>query len=194
MKQKNQDTLLYRFFKAQMDNSSKNDWVTGALQDLEKVNINMELSEIEQMSEESFKNICKQKVKSLAFEYLNNKLKQRQNYSEVKYEKLNMSKYLYEDFGYTVKEKQNLFYCRMNDLDVKDNRRWKYDDLICRSCNDQTKIETQQHVICCKFLVERNMKITYLPSYSELYNEDIEQQMYTSMVLCENVRLSQVPM
>ena len=125
LKQKNQDTLLYRFFKAQMDNSSKNDWVTGALQDLEKVNINMELSEIEQMPEESFKNMCKQKVKSLAFEYLNNKLKQRQNYSEVKYANLNMSKYLYEDLGCIVKEKQNLFHCIMNDLDVKANIRRK---------------------------------------------------------------------
>ena len=57
-----------------MDNSSKNDWVTGALQDLEKVNINMELSEIIWMPEERFNNICKQKVKSLAIEYLNNKI------------------------------------------------------------------------------------------------------------------------
>ena len=194
LKQKSQDTLLYRFFKVQMDNPSKNDWVTGTLQDLEKVNINMELFEIEQMSEEMFKNICKQKVKSLAFEYLNNKLKQRQSYSEVKYSNLNMSKYLHEDLGYTFKEKQNLFQCRMNDLDVKVNRKWKYDDITCRSCKDQTKPETQQHVICCKSLVDRNMKITYLPSYSELYSEDIEQQMYTSMVLSENVRLSQVPM
>ena len=194
LKQKSQDTLLYRFFKVQMDNPSKNDRVTGTLQDLEKVNFNMELFEIEQMSEEMFKNICKQKVKSLAFKYLNNKLKQRQNYSEVKYSNLNMSKYLHEDLGYTVKEKQNLFQCRMNDLDVKANRRWKYDDITCRSCKDQTKPETQQHVICCKSLVDRNMKITYLPSYSELYSEDIEQQMYTSMVLSENVRLSQVPM
>ena len=93
-----------------------------------------------------------------------------------------MSKYLYEDLGYTVKEKQTLFQCRMNDLDVKANRRWKYDDITCRSFKDQTKLETQQHVICCRSLVDRNMKITYL-------REDIEQQMYTSMVLTENVRL-----
>ena len=154
----------------------------------------MELFEIEQMSEERFKDVCKQNVKALAFEYLNNKLKQRQNYLDVKYDNLKMATYLHEDLGYTVKEKQNLFQCRMNDLDVKANRRWKYDDITCRSCKDQTKLETQQHVICCKSLVERNMKITYLPSYSELYSEDTEQQMYTSMVLCENVRLSQVPM
>ena len=110
------------------------------------------------------------------------------------YEDLNMAKYLYEDLGYLVKEKLNLFQCRMNYLDVKANRSWKYEDITCRSCKDQTKLETQRHVISCKSLVNRNMKITYLPSYKELYSEDIDQQMYTSMVLCENVRLSLVPM
>ena len=82
----------------------------------------------------------------------------------------------------------------MNDLDVKANRTWKYENLICCSCNIQNQIETQEHVLCCNSLVNRNMKITYLPTYRDLYSDDIEQQMYTSMVLCENVRLSLVPM
>ena len=41
--------------------------MTGVLQDLEKVNINMKLIEIEFMSEDMFKSICKEKIKSLAF-------------------------------------------------------------------------------------------------------------------------------
>ena len=40
----------------------------------------------------------------------------------------------------------------------------------------------------------RNMKISYLPSYQNLYSDHVEEQMYTSMVLCENLRLSLVPM
>ena len=194
LKQRNKETLLYRFFKAQMENPTKNDWVTGVLKDLEKVDIDLELIEIEYIFEERFRNICKLKVKSLAFEYLNNKLNQRQSYNELKYEHLTMAEYLQEDMGYSVKEKQNLFQCRMNDLDVKANRTWKYENLICRSCNIQNQIETQEHVLCCNSLVNRNMKITYLPTYRDLYSDDIEQQMYTSMVLCENVRLSLVPM
>ena len=194
LKQKNQDTLLYRFFKAQMDNPTKNDWVTGVIQDLELMKINIELIDIENFSEEKFQNICKMKVKLKAFEYLNNKIKQRQNFSNTKYEHLTMATYLQEDMGYSVREKQNLFQCRMNDLDVKANRRWKYDNLTCRSCNDVTQIETQEHVLCCNSLVNRNMKITYIPTYSDLYSDDIDQQMYTSMVLCENIRLSLVSM
>ena len=47
LKKRHEQTLLYRFFKAQMDKPIKNEWVTGVLQDLEKVNINMELIEID---------------------------------------------------------------------------------------------------------------------------------------------------
>ena len=103
--------------------------------------------------------------------------------------------YLHEDnLGYLVKEKNNLFLCRMNDLDIKENRTWKCENMICRTCNDPSQTETQQHVLICQTLVNRNMKISYIPTYTDLYSEDIGEQMYTSMVLCENLRLSLVPM
>ena len=70
LKQKHEQTLVYRFFKAQMENPSKNDWVTGVVQDLENSNINLGLIEIENMSEEKYKNICKEKIKTMAFNYL----------------------------------------------------------------------------------------------------------------------------
>ena len=76
LKQKHEKTLLYRFFIAQMEDSTNNDWVTGVIKDFEKVKINLELIEIENMSEVNFKIICKQQVSKLAFEYLINKKEQ----------------------------------------------------------------------------------------------------------------------
>ena len=99
-----------------------------------------------------------------------------------------------DSLGYSVKEKQNLFQSRMNDLDVKANRTWKYDNLTCKSCKNPGLIETQQNILTCQSLINRNMMISYLPTYSDLYSCDIEEQMYTSKVLCENLRLSLVPM
>ena len=52
-----------------------------------------------------------------------------------------MASYLKEDeFGILVKEKLNLFKCRMNDIDVKGNMTWKYDNLTCRGCQDPKEI------------------------------------------------------
>ena len=103
-----------------------------------------------------------------------------------------MAKYLQEE-EFLIKEKQHLFQCRMEDLDVKANRNWQFEKLICRSCNDPTKVETQQHILVGTALVNRNMKISYLPSYQDLYSDHVEDRMYTSMILGENIRLSLVP-
>ena len=195
LKQKTEQTLLYRFFKAQFDNPTNDDWVSNVAKDLVSTGIQLELIEIENMSEEKYKNICKQKVQALAFEYLIVKKENRKKYKSIKYDCLKMSKYLQEDdFGFTVKEKQNLFKCRMNDIDVKANRSWKYEDLNCMACNEPNRSETQQHVLVCEPLMEKNSKVTYIPSYNELYSENIEEQVYTSVILCENLRISRVPM
>ena len=130
LKQKQKQTLLFRFFKAQIKNPNINDWVSGVVQDLCSAKIDLELIEIENMTEERYKTLCKQKVKTLAFEYLMEKKSKRQNRTKLKYDSLNFAKYLQEDeFNYTIQEKQNLFKCRMNDIDVKANRTWKYDTL-----------------------------------------------------------------
>ena len=195
LKQQKDQTLLYRFFKAQMKNPIKKYWVTCVVQDLEKINIDLELIEIENMSEEKFKQICKEKIRKLAFEYLIEKKNNRQHINPAQYTHLEMAQYLKEDsFGYSITEKKNLFKCRMNDLDVKGNRTWKYENIFCQSCNIPNQIETQQHVLTCHVLVNRNMMISYLPTYSDLYTDDIEEQMYSSKILCENLRLSLVPM
>ena len=54
LKQQKEQTLLYKFFKSQMNNPTKNDWVTCVIQDFEKSDIKLELIEIGNMSEEKF--------------------------------------------------------------------------------------------------------------------------------------------
>ena len=124
LKQRDEQTLMYRFSRAQMENPNKNDWVTSVLQDLEDANINMERFEIENISEDKLKNICKEKVKTMAYEYLMKIKEHRENPIEAKYDTLELAKYLQEDEGFSVKEKQDLFYCKMKDIDVKANRKY----------------------------------------------------------------------
>ena len=94
LKQKSEETLLYRFFKAQLENPTKSDWVSSAVGDLLTTGIQLELSEIADMPEEKYKHLCKQKVSKIAFEYLIGKQKNRNKQTNVKFECLQMSKYL----------------------------------------------------------------------------------------------------
>ena len=190
LKQNQANTLLYKFFNAQLQNPSKNDWVTQAVKDLESLNIDLELQQIENMSEDKYTQLCKQNVRIAAFNYLMDKKNKSEIRKHIKYTKLEMAEYLQEDdFCYSIREKQNLFACRMYDLDVKANRTWKYNDLFCKSCNIPNEIETQEHILQCKTLIEQNTKVTYLPNYSDLFSSEIQEQIYTSTIICENLRL-----
>ena len=87
--------------------------------------------------------------------------------NSIKYDCLDMTKYLQEDkLQYSFKEKRNIFQCRNNDINVKAIRSWKYYDLNCMACNEPNQIETQMHVLCCKPLINRNLKVSYIPVYN----------------------------
>ena len=40
------------------------------------------------------------------------------------------------------------------DLDIKGNRKWKYQNISCISCKDETEAETQNNFLKCKKLNE----------------------------------------
>ena len=82
----------------------------------------------------------------------------------------------------------------MNDNDLKANRNWKYDNLNCMVCNEPDQIETQQRLLCCKSLTKKNSQIIYIPSYNDLFNDKTEEEIYTSRILCENLKISRAPM
>ena len=43
----------------------------------------------------------------------------------------------------TIEEKKWIFKCRTDDIDIKGNNRWKYDDISCISCKNRNKEEIQ---------------------------------------------------
>ena len=188
--QETENTLLYKFFKAQLENPTRNDWVTQILKDLEILDIREQITEIGQMSQEEFSEMCKEKVYQNAFQYLENKKNKSDKRRHIKYKHLEMAKYLQENkFGHSVKERQFLFHCRANDIDVKANRTWKYSDTNCISCPNTNTAESQIHILRCEPLLRHNDKITYLPTYEDLFSDDIQDQIYTSNIICENMRI-----
>ena len=90
---------------------------------MDTLQIELEITEIEEMTKEEFTKICKEKVKQNAFIYLENKKNKSDKRKHIEYKHLEMAQYLKEnELSLTVKERQQLFQCRMCDLDVKVNR------------------------------------------------------------------------
>ena len=51
------------------------------------------------------------------------------------------------------------------------------------------KQETVSHILECKALNDKNDKISYIPTFNDLYNEEIEEQAYVSMIIKENMKI-----
>ena len=47
----------------------------------------------------------------------------------------------------------------------------------------------KKHILECKVIMERNIYMTYMPYYNELFSDFIEDQLYTSRMLYENLKI-----
>ena len=190
LKQNKAKSLLYNFFLAQLEQPTKNDWVTQVLKDIVSLNLNLDLNQIESMTSEKYTTLCKNAIKQVAFKFLQDKKAQSKSVKHIQFEIFKMAPYLSENqCNLTTKERQLIFQCRFNDSDTRGNKKWKYEETHCITCEDKTQIESTKHILECKILIGQNLKWTYIPSFNELYKGSIEEQAYVSQVINENLRI-----
>ena len=79
-----------------------------------------------------------------------------------------------------------MFKCRVEDINIRGNQRWKYENIYCISCKENIE-ETQEHILYCQFLLGQNENVTYIPNYNELYNGNLQEQFYVARLLKENM-------
>ena len=173
---------------AQIEEPKRNDWASTVRADLKELKIELSIPQIESMKSETFKNICKEKIKIKAFKYLENKKGGHDKVKHIKYEKFEMAGYLKSsDLELSVRERQFLFQCRVSDIDLRGNRTWKYNETHCIACKDRNIQETGYHVLECNVLCNISNDISYIPSYRDLFSADIEEQIYVSKILHSNM-------
>ena len=78
--------------KAQEQPPKNNDWFSQVTKDLKEMNITLTQIEVEEMSLECFKKLCKTKIKLLAFKYFEGKKEQHKAVKHIKYQKLEVAK------------------------------------------------------------------------------------------------------
>ena len=55
----------------------------------------------------------------------------------------------------------------------------------------ENKPETGAHILECKVLNEKNDKISYISVFNDLYSEEIEEQIYASTIIGENMKIKE---
>ena len=189
LQQENQ-SLLYRFFIAQIEDPTPRDWVSQVLEDLEEINKNLELDKIKYMKKEKFKSIIKESVRTKAFSDLKKRKEERNSENSkgklIKYDEFKMQEYLTNtEENMSIEEQKWIFKCRVEDMNIKANQRGKYEDISCPSCMKNVD-ETQSHILLCEYLLGKNENISYIPEYRELYDGELKEQIYVSRILKEN--------
>ena len=148
------------------------------------------------MTKNSFRKIVKEKVEQKALEYLVNMkeshISENAKGKLLKYDTLEIQGYLRSsDLDISVNEKKWLFKCRVEDIDIPSNNRWKKEDTFCTNC--LTSEMNQCHLLNCKHLLGRNVMAEEIPIYEDIYQEDIFKQLTVSRILQQNFTKLKTP-
>ena len=160
-------TMIHKVFKATCDSPIKKDFVSVCQKYLKDLKIELSFSEIEKMGNWNFKNLVKEKTKLAAFEYLIKHQKKQTKIDHIEYFGLEMQEYLLSGNKNTELSKV-IFKARSNTLDVKINKRWKYEDVMCIGC--QVKEESGEELMNCESygeIGEETENISYKMFYGE---------------------------
>ena len=71
------DSLLFRFYEAQLNNPIRGDWITNIKLIMKTLDIQSSFQEIKSMKIQHFMNIVSKKTKHCAFQYLLEKIKSK---------------------------------------------------------------------------------------------------------------------
>ena len=170
----NKDDLIYKFFKAQLRDPSKGDWVIQVKKDLIEINLDMPFENIEEMSKNSFKIQVKEAINKTAFNWLMSKI--RKKGSEINYSNLKLQDYFIHS-DWHIAQCNLLFVLRAHITPVKCNYCNKFDDLSCPICMDPSSEDSQLHLLYCKTLFSGEyILVKNKLRYTDIYSSDVQRQ------------------
>ena len=162
----NEQSMVAKFFKLQLEQPTKGDWVSTCINDLKEMNVELDLNEIRMMTKENFKKIIKMKISEISLEYLLRKRGSKGK--EIKYDRLEMADYLQPyNKTLTLEEKRQLFSVRNRMVEIGYNF-GKYEKCImCGEYEDMT------HIYSCEYLNEEETNI----KFEKIFNGNMIEQM-----------------
>ena len=171
------------FFKAQCENPTKGDWVSGVKTIIEASNIKMSFGEISLMSKGRFMNMVENKINLMAFNYLKQNIKIKG--SEINYgEYLTCQQYLLPNNILSIDDQREIFAyrTRMNNLKYNFSNNSESQYCLCKH-----QILTNQHLFNCEYLNNEKSKINL--EYDRIFNGTLMEQKAILNIIRKNMRI-----
>ena len=176
-----QDSLIFRFLQAQLDEPTKNDWGTSVHEDLKSLEMSPDLNEVKQASSYTFKNDVKKRIVKDALKYLNYEKASHSKVLHIVHTEMELQDYLSPTSGLVSLEAKFIFMLRTRMLDIKSNYQGKHTELSCPLC--ETETDTQQHILQCDKLKIENELIKKIPEYDELFGRNLDSKIMISRII-----------
>ena len=173
-------SLLYKFVMAMEDEPTTNDWLSSAKKYIEKLNINMSLNDIKEMSITKFKRIVKTQSKIICYKQLISEIKSKGK--ECNYKKLNLQTYFRANAQITNIQAKHLFAQRARMYFLKNNFKGAFEKYTCRLCKS-TEIESNEHLLLCQKLKEDNEIISIHIKYENIFSTNLNSQINASILI-----------
>ena len=105
------ESLVHKFFQAQLKNMNKKDWVATVLEDLKELDLeNLSMVDISNMKKGSFRNLIKEKIKIKAFERLQKIKLSHSKVENVEHSGIMMQKYLQPSSEKMTREESQIIF------------------------------------------------------------------------------------
>ena len=163
-------SMMYNILKAIQDKPMKNDFVSTCKKYMETLKINSSFKEIEKMSKFQLRRILMEKIKNEALAYLRNQQLKQEKIRSIVFNELKMQNYL-SDGDRNIDVSKMIYKARGQTLDIKAQKRWKYEDVLCEGCHKN--IESGEEVLRCENFGENDQQIEYSWFFSDIVSKQI---------------------
>ena len=179
------ESLLHRFFQAQLANPTRNDWCQAVQVTLDYLELKLNFNQIKLMKTENLKEIVKNVIQKKAIEYLNAKKADHSKVMDLTHNRWEMQPYLKPN-EIQIHEAKFIFQLRTRMVDVRLNYRNRYSDTICPNC--KAAPDDQPHLLECTLLVDTTAVASSTIKYESLFNSDLQEVVKVSRLINTNFR------
>ena len=167
--------MLYKFFLAQWENPSKQDWTEQVRVDLAELGLQEDILTIEAKSQYCFRKDLKTKIKEFTLDLLNERKFKHTKMDNILFTDLKIQDYLVTE-KFSVEQKRIIFLFRTRMADYSENYRGQGPQKPCRIC--KLHVDSQTHSVNCAATLQN---IRTKGNYNEIFSSNISIE--TAMML-----------
>ena len=190
----NEDSLVHKFLKTQIESPSKNDWILLIEKDLSSLEIYLSYENIKGLSKLEFKSFVQECVRRKALHYLNAIKSSHRKVMHIKHSSLNLQTYFLPQNIRSVQLSKFILQSRTRMLEFRANFRQKFLQAGYKCELGCDAEDNQEHLLFCSGISDSSISTGSSLQYSDLFSDQVDSQIKIASVMNERMKKRKVLM